>query len=243
MSTRRATVIRTAGMVAAVGSTVLALTACVPFVNAGDRTTEDRDIDDASEIVFRTAGDLTVRLGDAPALTVTGGENVLQRLSTEVDGDRLVIEVGRGPLIVGEQDLDIDVTVTSLQSVVIEGSGDVSAEFGDASEVSLDIRGSGEIETDRVDAESVDASISGSGSIMVEGRTDRLAVNVSGSGDIDAGGLSAQSAQIVLSGSGGVSVDVSDSLDVTLSGSGTVRYSGRPEIRSTISGSGRIEPS
>lgn len=242
MSSRRATAARTTGAVV-IASAMLVLTACVPFVTAGDRRTEDREIDDATEVVLRTGGDLTVRLGDEPALTVTGGENVLDRLVTEVDDDRLIIDVRRGPLIVGERDLDIEVTLTSLESVIIEGSGDVAAEFGDADEVSVDIRGSGEIETDRLDAETVRASISGSGSIQTEGTTDELVINVSGSGDVDASGLSSQTAQVVLSGSGGVSVDVSDSLDVTLSGSGTVRYSGRPEIRSSISGSGEIEPS
>ena len=66
-------------------------------VSAGDRRTEDREIDDATAVVLRTAGEVTVRLGDEPALTVTGGENVLDRLVTEVDDDRLVIgsAVGR----------------------------------------------------------------------------------------------------------------------------------------------------
>jgi hypothetical protein len=242
MSTRRATVVRTAGAIAITGA-MLALTACVPFVSAGDRRTEDREIDDATAVVLRTAGEVTVRLGDEPALTVTGGENVLDRLVTEVDDDRLVIDTRRGPLIVGEDDLDIDVTLTSLQSVVIEGSGDVTAEFGDADDVSIELRGSGEIETGELDAQTVRIAISGSGSIDTEGSTDDLVVDVSGSGDVDASGLSSQNAQVVLSGSGDVSVDVSDALDVTLSGSGTIRYSGRPEIRSSISGSGEIEPS
>jgi hypothetical protein len=236
MSTRRATVVRTAGAVVITGA-MLALTACVPFVSAGDRRTEDREIDDATAVVLRTAGEVTVRLGDEPALTVTGGENVLDRLVTEVDDDRLVIDTRRGPLIIGEDDLDIDVTLTSLERVVIEGSGDVTAEFGDADDVSIELRGSGEIETGELDA------ISGSGSIDTEGSTDDLVVDVSGSGDVDASGLSSQNAQVVLSGSGDVSVDVSDALDVTLSGSGTIRYSGRPEIRSSVSGSGEIEPS
>ena len=243
MSIRRATVTATRAIGAlAIAGSMLALTACVPFVTPGDRRTEDREIDDATEVVLRVGGDLTIRLGDEPALTVTGGENVLERLSTEVDDDRLVIGVNRGPLIVGERDLDIEVTVTSLESVIIEGSGDVAAEFGSADEVSLDIRGSGEIETDALDAQTVRTAISGSGSIDVEGRADELEVNLSGSGDVDASGLETATTRIVLSGSGNVSVDVRDSLDVTLSGSGTVRYSGRPEIRSSISGSGEIQP-
>jgi hypothetical protein len=225
---------------AAVGATVLAtLTACAPFVTAGDTRTEDRDIDDASSVVLRTGGDVDIRLGDEPALTVTGGENVLERLVTEVDDGRLVIAIRRGPIIVGDRDLRIDVTVTSLESVVIDGSGAITAEF-DADDVSMQITGSGDIEADDLAASSVRAGISGSGDIDLSGRTDSLVTEVSGSGDIDASDLEAGTAQVVVSGSGNVSVNARDELDVTISGSGNVRYSGRPQVRSSISGSGDL---
>ncbi|MFC9917329.1 head GIN domain-containing protein [Agromyces binzhouensis] len=235
-------VARSAAAVLAAG-VLVALTACVPFVTPGDTRTETREIGDASGVVLRGAGDMTIRLGEAPSLTVTGGENVLDRLTTEVEGDRLVIDVQRGPIVVGARDLVFDITLTSLESVLISGSGDVTAEFGDADEVALEIRGSGEIETDELDATSVRASISGSGSIVPSGTTEDLQIQVDGSGDVDASALRADSARVVLSGSGEISVDASDSLEVVLSGSGTVRYSGRPEIRSTVSGSGEITPS
>ncbi|MGR2752451.1 head GIN domain-containing protein [Agromyces arachidis] len=228
---------------AAVGATVLAaLTACVPFVSAGDQRTEERDIDDASQVVLRTGGDIDIRLGDEPSLTVSGGANVLERLATEVEDGRLVIAIRRGPIIIGDRDLQVDVTVTSLESVVISGSGDVTAEFGDAEDVSVEISGSGEIEADDLDAASVRAGISGSGSVDLSGRADALVVEVSGSGEIDASDLDAATAQVVVSGSGDVRVSASDELDVTISGSGGVRYSGRPEVRSSISGSGELAP-
>lgn len=229
--------------VAAIGATLLAtLTACTPFVTAGETRTEDREIDDASSVVLRTGGDVDIRLGDEPSLTVVGGENVLERLVTEVDDGRLVIAIRRGPLIVGDRDLRIDVTVTSLERVVIDGSGNVTADFGDAEDVSMEITGSGEIGADDLRASSVRAGISGSGDIDLSGRTDSLVTEVSGSGDIDASGLDARTAQVVVSGSGNVSVNASDELDVTISGSGDVRYSGRPQIRSSISGSGDLGP-
>jgi hypothetical protein len=229
--------------VAAIGATLLAtLTACSPFVTAGETRTDERDIDDASSVVLRTGGDVDIRLGDEPSLTVVGGENVLERLVTEVDDGRLVIAIRRGPLIVGDRDLQIDVTVTSLEEVVIDGSGSVSADFGDAEDVSVQITGSGEIEADDLRAASVRAGISGSGDIDLSGRTDSLVTEVSGSGDIDTSELDARTAQVVVSGSGNVSVNASDELDVTISGSGDVRYSGRPQIRSSISGSGDLGP-
>lgn len=227
----------------AVAAIVLAtLTACAPFVTAGETRTEDRDISDASSVVLRTGGNVDIRLGDEPSLTVTGGENVLERLTTEVEGDRLVIAIRRGPLLVGDRDLRIDVTLTSLDSVEINGSGAVTAEFGDAEDVSMQISGSGDIEADDLDASTVRAGVSGSGNVDLSGRTDSLVVEVSGSGDIDAAELEAETAQVVVSGSGNVHVNASDELDVTISGSGDVRYSGRPQVRSSVSGSGDLSP-
>ncbi|GAA2031110.1 head GIN domain-containing protein [Agromyces tropicus] len=223
-------------------SVLVALTACLPVVTPGERRTEDRTIADASGVVLRTSGDVTISLGSEPALTVTGGANVLERLRTDVEGDRLVIDLQRGPIVVGANELDISITLTSLDEVVISGSGDVSAEFGDADDVSLEIRGSGDITAEGLDATSVRAAISGSGSIEPAGTAARLEVDVSGSGNVDASGLRAEEAVVRLSGSGEITVDASDTLDVTLSGSGTVHYSGRPQVRSSISGSGSITP-
>ncbi|WP_353828763.1 head GIN domain-containing protein [Agromyces sp. SYSU T0242] len=239
-ATRRA-VRRLAAAFTAV-SVLAVLTGCLPVVTAGERLTEERDIPDATSVVLRSSGDVTVRLGDEPSLSVTGGENVLARLRTEVENGRLVIDVQRGPILVGAGDLDIDITLTSLKAVAITGSGDVTADFDGAEEVTLEIGGSGGISAEGVDASSVRASISGSGEIEADGSTDRLDVQVSGSGSVDTSRLRAIEAVVVLSGSGSIDVDVAESLDVTLSGSGSVSYSGRPQVRSTVSGSGEIGP-
>lgn len=220
----------------------LALAGCVPFQTPGEVTTEQRDIDDASEVVLRTSGDLEIRLGSEPSLTITTGENVLERLTSEVDDGTLVLDSRRGAFLLGGWDIDYEVTVTSLDSVVIDGSGDVTAEFGDAREVRVQINGSGGIEADGVDADEVRIGIAGSGSIEITGSTEELDVTVSGSGDVDASDLPTTTATVLVSGSGEISVDVSDRLDATVSGSGTIVYTGRAEVRSTVSGSGEIRP-
>lgn len=223
--------------------TALLLTACVPFATAGARRTENRDIDDASEVVLRTSGDIVVKLGDAPALKATGGGNVLDRLVTDVEDGRLDIDLRRTPIFIGPHELKVEVTVTALSSLIIAGSGDARADFGNSRDVNLEIRGSGNISTKPLTAHQVHATISGSGSIDTTGETDALVVRVSGSGNVDAAGMTATDAKVVLSGSGDVRINAQSSLDVTLSGSGSVRYSGRPTVRSNVSGSGEVAPS
>jgi hypothetical protein len=218
------------------------LAGCLPFQSPGETRTEEREIGDASEVVLRTSGSLDIRIGSEPSLTIEAGENVLKRLTSEVDDGVLVLDSKPGAFMFGAPEIDYELTVTSLQAVTIEGSADVSAEFGGFREVRVQIDGSGDIEATGIDADAVHAGIAGSGSIELTGSTDQFDVDVSGSGDIDAADLRSNSATVVVSGSGKVEVDASDTLDATVSGSGTIVYSGRPEVRSSVSGSGEVRP-
>jgi hypothetical protein len=229
----------TAALVVAT-TAALALAGCVPFQTAGETVTEQREIDDASAVVLRTSGDLDIRLGSTPSLTITTGENVLERLTNEVDDGQLVLGSQRGAFLLGGWEIDYELTVTSLESVTIDGSGDVTAEFDQAPDVRVQINGSGDIEASGIDADEVRAGIAGSGSLDLSGSTESVDVNVSGSGSVDASELGAADATVVVSGSGEVEVDASDQLDATVSGSGTIIYAGRPEVRSNVTGSGEI---
>lgn len=234
--------VRIAATLLVATAAALALAGCVPFQSPGETTTEQREIGDANQVVLRTSGKLDIRIGSEPSLTIEAGENVLKRLTSEVDDGVLVLDSKPGAFMFGAPEIDYELTVTSLQAVTIEGSADVSAEFGDAREVRVQIDGSGDIEAEGLDTGRVQAGIAGSGSIELSGTTEQLDVNVSGSGDIDAADLRSSAAVVVVSGSGKVEVDASDTLDATVSGSGTIIYSGRPEVRTNVSGSGEVRP-
>ena len=192
-----------------------ALTGCVRA--AGPQTTETREISDVTAVVLDTSGDVEITEGE-PSLTIHAPANVLDRLTSEVRGG--VLELGRrgGPMpFVGE--IRYELTVPSLESIEINGSGDV---------------------TSTVAGETLTIAISGSGDVTVSGIADSLDIEIDGSGEVDADDLEVVDATVDISGSGDAELHVTGTLRVDISGSGSVTHRGGAEVDADISGSGDV---
>ena len=124
---------------------------------------------------------------------------------------------------VGNDNIQVTVTLPVLSGLNISGSGDIQA-LGNFT-----------------GSNTMDAKISGSGNIFIEqGITDYFYCNILGSGDIQAFGLQSRKAETNTSGSGSIQLSASDELKVKISGSGDVYYKGSPTVSVQISGSGRV---
>ena len=223
----------------AVAASVLALSACSLMIPVGPMTSEERDIGEVSRVVLDTSGDLVVSEGES-ALTVHAPEGAIDRLTSEVEGDTLVLGAEPG-FTMGFGDVRYELTVPRLELIQLTGSGDVEATVSADGTVRLDIDGSGDVDWSGLAADRVEVRLSGSGDVTLTGSADELSVDLEGSGSVDAEELEAQDAVVNLSGSGEVDVAARDSLSVDLSGSGQVTYSGDPSTDVRVSGSGDVE--
>jgi hypothetical protein len=185
-------------------------------VDPGALVSETREITAVSTVVLDTAGDLFITQGE-PSLVIHAPEDTLERLTSEIEGDVLVLGTEPG---ITRGEVRYELTVPDLSAVELRGSGDV--EWGS------------------VDGDLTDIRLSGSGDIELAGVTTELTILLDGSGEIDADDLDAQTASIAIDGSGEVSVSARDTLDVDISGSGRVTYSGDPSLVTNVSGSGEI---
>jgi hypothetical protein len=233
---------------AALGATVLAaaaLTGCTIIndglldIDPGNRATQTREISDVSAVVLATSGSLRISVGDEPSLTISAGEAVLERLTTEIDGETLVIDLP-GPWGGNLGRIEYDLVLPALDTVSIPGSGEVTGELAPADRLTIDISGSGDVRVDPVDVSDVAVTIAGSGSVTLEGRTSTLAVSIPGSGDFTGANLAAATAVVSISGSGEAGVNVTRTLDASISGSGEITYLGDPSVTSNVTGSGDI---
>lgn len=246
-----------AALVAALA--VAALSGCM--MNPGPTTTEEHDVSGGVHAVeLRVPGDLTVELGDTPGLTITAGENVIDRITVEERNDVLVLDRTPGPWWGMSGGIRFELTVTSLDAVLVDGAGDVVADFSgaedveieidgsgdieafgiDARDVSVDIDGSGEVDLGDLVAEHVDIAISGSGDVRGAGTADSIAISIDGSGNVDTQELVVADAEARISGSGDISVHAEETLTARIDGAGEIRYRGDPDVDSQISGSGEI---
>lgn len=222
----------------AAGSLALGLAACANPV--GPSTTEERDVEDVTAVRLSTSGNLTVEQGDTASLTVTAGEDVLPRLTSDVRDGVLVLGVERsGWGTVGS--VRYHLVVPELDAISVEGSGDVEVDVADAKTLAITVDGSGDVRVDDVDVEAVTVSIAGSGDVDLAGAAARQGVVVEGSGEYRGAGLRTEDAVVSIEGSGDVVVDVSDTLEVAIAGSGSVTHTGGAKVSSRVAGSGHVQ--
>ncbi len=225
---------------------------------SGDEITQQRDVAAVTRVELRSTGTLNLAVGDEPRLTVVGAQDVLEDVTTTVDGDTLVIDLEHDWRRTGY--LEYDLVLPALDTVLLSGSGEVYGELGSTGPVSLVIDGSGEIVVDelttdalsvavhgsgdvtvhQLGAQTVDVLVEGSGGVELVGATDRLTVSIPGSGAVDADELMAREGVVAIEGSGEADVYVTDTLDASIDGSGDITYVGDPEVSRRIDGSGEV---
>ena len=221
-------------------ASALVLSGCMPIVATGPLVSDERDIDAATTVVLQTSGDLTIAQGES-ALVIHASAAALERLTSDVSGDTLTLGTTPGlSIVLGE--VSYELTLPDLDTIELDGSGDVTAAVSAPGALRLSIDGSGDVVWTGLDSERVEIGVSGSGDVEVSGKTGALAIELNGSGNVDAGDLDAREATVAIAGSGDVDVSVSDTLAAEISGSGQVTYSGDPSVEADITGSGEVVP-
>ncbi len=207
---------------AGLGAVALALllVSCSITRGSGTVVSDDREVTAFDAIELSTSADVVVKPGDAPALTVTGDDNVLDLLLTDVRGGTLVIRTPTGRMFTTSRPVVVTVATPSIRRVDVSGSGTVT------------VTG--------VEADTLEVSVSGSGNVLTDGRAGSLRVAVSGSGNVDTLQMKTSDATVNVSGSGNVSVWAVATLRADVSGSGNVSYLGDPEVVANVSGSGSV---
>ena len=227
----------------------LALTGC-DFVDAGLNSQrirgsghvvkDQRDVRGFREVRFTSSGEVILEQTGTEGLEIEADDNLLPRITTVVEGGRLVIGVERGVSLAPTTTIRYRLNVKEIDGIELSGSGTITTSNLRSDRMRLDLSGSGEIRIGGLSANSLEASVSGSGDIEVPGRVTSQEVEISGSGDFDSGGLESDTVKVSISGSGDATVWARQRLTARISGSGDVDYYGEPEVTKHVSGSGGV---
>jgi hypothetical protein len=201
----------------AVGSVV---TACSATAGSGQLATQSRQVSGFTSVELTGVGELSIDQTGTESLTVSAEDNLLPLLTSEVEGDTLILGKKPNTRIVTTKPITYTLTMKDITGLAVSGSGTINAP---------------KLTTDALRIE-----ISGSGMITTAGNADDQSLEISGSGRYLADGLTSKTTTAEISGSGTANVVASDALDVKISGSGTLTYSGNPQVTRTVSGSGRL---
>ena len=209
---------------------------------SGKLVTESRSISGVSQVELSIDANLEIQQGAQESLLVTGDDNILPVLQTNVVGGRLNIRYQPQVNVRGFHQPKLVLTVKDLNSLRMSSSGSVTVGPLTTGNFNIDLTSSCNLNIQGIQADKITTNISSSGDITIQGTADSLVLHVSSSGNFQAGDLKVPKASVTLSSSGDVTLWVTDNLDVTLSSSGNVAYYGNPAIRQNISSSGRLIP-
>lgn len=207
----------------------------------GEAATEQRSPGDFDSI--QTTGfKISVRQGSAPGVSVQADRNLLPLLETVVEsGKVLQVRWKRGTSLKTVVKPVIQITVTQLRALQVQGSGDILAEGLKQPSLRVQISGSGDVRLNDLSADELVLDVSGSGDVRATGQASRLAVKIAGSGDVKTAQLRADDVTVRIAGSGDADVQAQRTLEVSIAGSGDVRHTGAATVQTKVAGSGSVK--
>jgi len=184
---------------------------------SGKSGTENRALSNFTELYLNIDATVSVTSGEKSQCKITADDNLLPLILTESSGNALRISAKESyvstqkitiaietPLITrteinGAGKIEIDEVTNEKISLVIIGSGDITAK-GKVAELSATINGSGNVHAATLQAATVTVGVHGSGDADVHA-TDALTAGIYGSGDVTYVGTPS-SVQTAVKGSG-----------------------------------------
>jgi hypothetical protein len=189
-------------------------------VGSGVAATQARDLAAFDSVELAGGNNVVIRVGEKQSVVVKADDNLLDRVTTEVQSRKLVIANTPGSLTT-KSPMSVEVNVPTLTALTLTGSGNIVV--------------------DGVEAESLELTLPGSGTLTGSGTATRLDVTVGGSGTVQFTGLVATDVRALVSGSGSIFITATKTLDASASGSGAILYAGNPqEITQNVTGTGAI---
>jgi putative autotransporter adhesin-like protein len=194
--------------------------ACTATAGSGQLATESRQVSGFTKVELAGIGELTINQAGSESLTISAENNLLPLLTSQVEGDTLILGKKANTRIQTTKPITYTLTMKDISGVAVSGSGTINVP--------------------KLTTAALRTEISGSGVITAAGTADDQNLEISGSGRYLADGLTSKTVTVEISGSGTASVVASDALDVKISGSGTLTYGGNPQVQQSVSGSGKL---
>jgi hypothetical protein len=203
---------------------------------------KDYPVQNINGIDLTLACELYIKQGDTESLKIEADEDVLDKIKVKQKDSIVYIKTDKKEYDMDDWDVEIYLTVKTLNSIDIGGAVKLENEGTlKSSKLSIDVSGAADIELN-IEVEKLLADLSGAVNADLEGKADYVVIDMSGASKVDAEDLISRAVYLDFSGFGKADVHASEVLKVEMSGMGVVRYSGNPgRINTESSGLGVIK--
>ncbi|MCY7384172.1 MAG: DUF2807 domain-containing protein [Microcoleus sp. CAN_BIN18] len=181
--------------------------------------TEKRSLASFDSLDAKYVGSIQVRSQGQESLEISGDDNIIPLITTEVKNGTLYIRPTKG--YNPQQKLQIIVSTPDIKKFVFDGVGKANLS---------------NVKNDRLEI-----VVNGVGDFSASGETKEADITLSGVGSVDAKNLHTVNAKVNSTGVGNVDIYVTGKLDAKTSGVGEINYYGSPKIvNSQAEGIGKI---
>ncbi len=193
---------------------------------------------DAIEVTSPVA--VVIRQGQTEGVTLSGDDNLLPLIETELRGKTLHIDVKPRHSLDAATALVVTIDVVQLRSIKLSGSSQLSAATLSTPNLAVSMSGSVGVRIEHLTADSLNVAIGGSGRWTASGSVPKQKYSIAGAGHIHSDSLQGEDIKISIAGSAAANVHAQKNLGVSIAGSGSVNYSGDPVVKSSVVGSARL---
>lgn len=186
---------------------------------SGNRVTEKRNVPGFLTVEVSGAYEVEIVCQKERSLEITGDDNILPLVTTEVKGNTLHISSNKSYNI--NRPVTVKIGVPDLEGISSSGANKVNISAIKNSEMAVDS--------------------SGASKLTLAGETRKLKIDTSGASNIEAKELHAENVNVDSSGAGYVSVYATAQLDASASGASRIDYYGNPAtVNPDVSGGSSV---
>ena len=191
-------------------------------VGSGKLVFQDRTVGTFTGIRVTGIANVVIREDPVQALRIEADDNILDRVSTTVEGGLLTVGLLRGSF--SNITVNVYASMATVRRLEVTGS----ANFSTATPLHTD---------------SLTCRITGAGKITIQGSASAGVFEITGAGAIQAFDLTLERGWSIISGTGDIEMNVSRQLTASITGVGSITYAGNPStVNQTVTGVGSVKP-
>jgi Putative auto-transporter adhesin, head GIN domain len=226
---RRPTLFLIAALAPAAGCGLLA---SIPTIQgSGVAKEESRTVETFTGVEVGGVIEATVTAGPETAVRVSGDDNLVPLVVTEVHDGRLSIRTKGHANVRPKLPLKAEVTAPKVTSVGASGAARLRAAAGEAERFEARAGGASHVSVEGLKAAEARIEADGASEVTASGATRSLKAEASGASRVHAEKLAADEAEVNFTGASGGAVRAAKTVRGDVSGASNVRVTGRPETK------------